>query len=164
MTASAIGSVTRPRDEPWLERRGTRSLGALTAAMIALLAAGLALALGGDLFVLSAIPAAALVGAILGPSVWPGHSVWGAVAAMAALTVVVADMFVLVGLLVGAHLASGAAANADLAATIVGLGYIGLIGLVIVGVPMLIVTTPCAIAWALIVRHLVSHGHGVSGA
>jgi hypothetical protein len=56
------------------------------------------------------------------------------------------------------HADSPAEADADPLTAVIGLGALWLIGLVIVGLPMLVVTTPCAVAWAGIVRLLVRRG------
>ena len=71
---------------------------------------------------------------------------------MTILTIAVADgLFIL-----------GAASNPG-GATAEGIwGYIALwaIALVLVGIPMLIVTVPCALLWAFIVRRLARDGMG----
>jgi hypothetical protein len=83
---------------------------------------------------------------------------------MASATVVVAEALLLGGWLVGIALVPDAYAGTDPASLIAGGVFIGMVGLVIVGGPMLLVTTSCAIAWAWIVRGLVRRGHGTAGA
>lgn len=147
------------------ERRATRATGAAVGAAVALVATLAAEILGvrapivNDQVPLLAtgIPAAAVIGAIVAPSVGERSGAGWAGFVMATMTIPLADAIFVVGVLVTAMLA--APLLTDPLTAVVGLGALWLIGLVIVGLPMLVVTIPCSIAWTLIVRAVVRRGH-----
>ena len=159
MTASTI-RTTHGTDAESIGRRATRTASAAVAAAIALLVTFVATSYGADPFVGLGIPSAAAVGAWLGPSVRDRGGLGGPVIAMAIVTILLAEALLLVGWLFQSASITSSGDAGDLIGTIVVLGWAGVIGLVIIGGPMLLLTTPCAIAWALILRQLVRHGHG----
>jgi len=142
-----------PEALPALARRPTRGQGSAIAAVIAFAVTLVPAAFNGPaLFFATGIPAAAVVGALAAPSMTDRAGTISATLVMATITIALADAFVVVGLAAGAI--ASTTGTIDLPAGIVGMGGLWLIGLVVVGVPMLILTTPCAIAWAWIVRRL----------
>lgn len=153
---------------PVAERRASRLTGAAVAAGIALIATivGVVLdargpfLLGQVPFLAVGIPAAALVGASVAPSIGERTGAVQAGFVMAILTIAVADALIVMGVL-AASIVTAPLATDPLTA-VIGLGALWLIGLVIVGLPMLVVTTPCAVAWACIVRLLVRRGRASS--
>jgi hypothetical protein len=130
----------------------TRPVGAGVACAIAVVAAFLGFAISQSAFLGVGVPAAAIAGWFLGPSIHTGGGLVGPAFGMAILTIAVADGLVIVG---AAGNSGGAAADAIW-------GYVGLwsIGIVLVGIPMLILTVPCALVWAFIVRRLAREGIG----
>ena len=149
---------------PGSERRGSRLLGGGTAAVIAIAANVIAFTVdapgpfpqSGLPYLALGIPAAALVGAWLGPTVGELTGARSAAFLMAVATIPVADAFVVLAVLFATFFATPT--TVDPAGPIVALGAIWLIGLVLVGLPMLVVTAPCAIVWALLVRATVRRG------
>ena len=131
----------------------TRPGGAGVATAIAVVAAFLGFAISQSGFLGVGVPAAAIAGWFLGPSVRTGSGVVGPALGMAILTIAVADGLFIVG---------AAGNSGGVAADGIG-GYVALwsIGVVLVGIPMLIVTVPCALLWAFIVRKLVRDGMGI---
>lgn len=160
MTTTTIRSASLHRtDEALPNRRGTRSLGAVVAIAIAAVPAILGLVLGRSPFLAAGVPAAAIVGALLGPSVRAREPIAALAFAMASITIAVADVVVVLWLLIEASLTPP---GTSLGSATFGIGYVGVLGLFIVGIPMLVVTTPCAIVWGHAVRRLVENGHGIA--
>jgi hypothetical protein len=79
---------------------------------------------------------------------------------MALATIPIADVFVVVGVLVATFFTTPT--TLDPIGLIAALAAVWLIGLVLIGLPMLVVTAPCAIVWALVVRALVSRRPGMA--
>jgi hypothetical protein len=130
----------------------SRPVGAGVACAIAVVAALLGFAISQSGFLGVGVPAAAIAGWVLGPGIRARGGLVGPAFGMTILTIAVADgLFIL-----------GAAGNPG-GATAEGIwGYVALwaIGLVIIGIPMLILTVPCALIWAYIVRRLAREGMG----
>jgi hypothetical protein len=126
--------------------------GATVGVSIAIVAAAAALALGSP-FIAAGIPAAALAGWIVGPQIRPGDGFVGASIAMTALTTALADA-VIVGVLVAAMFMSGSPTHTSIPAALGGSLVLWGLGLVFVGIPMLLVTVPCGLIWAGVVRRL----------
>jgi len=151
-----------------VDRRATGPVGAVVAGGVAVLVtvAGILIDISPPVGVVDfpflgiGIPAAALIGALVGPSIRARGGVGSAVLAMATLTIAVADAFLVLGIWIAA-LFSGSSGS-DFLAAIAGAVALWLIGLIVVGVPMLLVTTPCAFVWAWILRELTRRGHGVT--
>jgi len=98
-------------------------------------------------FLLLGIPAATVAGWFLGPRVAADGGVAGMAIAMAVVTIATADAMLVTSLgvtSVGAGLAQGLA-TAMLAWAL---------GMVFVGIPMLAITLPCGLVWAVLVRML----------
>jgi len=134
----------------------SRPVGAGVATAIAVVAAFLGFAISQSGFLGVGVPAAAIAGWFLGPSIRTGRGVVGPALGMAILTIAIADGLFIVG---AAGNSVGAGADA------IG-GFVALwsIGVVLVGIPMLILTVPCALLWAFIVRKLVRDGMGIPSA
>ncbi|HTG42194.1 MAG TPA: hypothetical protein VK697_11345 [Methylomirabilota bacterium] len=134
----------------------SRPVGAAVACAIAVVAAFLGFAISQSGFLGVGVPAAAIAGWFLGPSIRTGGGLFGPAFGMAIVTIAIADGLFIVG----------AAGNSGGAASEAIWGYLGLwaIGLLIVGIPMLILTVPCALVWAFIVRKLARDGMGISSA
>ena len=147
-----------PTAEPG--RRGTRRLGAGLGVVIALVPAIAGGIPTSSLFFALGIPAAGIVGGLLGPSVRERSGLGGTALSMAVLTIVVADLLLLGGALIQVVISPTSLGTTSVATAIFGLAYIGMIGLVIVGVPMLVVTIPCAFIWTFVLRRLVQRGDG----
>jgi hypothetical protein len=101
------------------------------------------------------IPAATVAGWFLGPKVPLGGAVAGVAVGMAILTTGIADALVVVPSVVASSASSSVGGIDPLGAVAGGLAFWG-IGLVFVGIPMLIVTVPCGLVWAVLVRRLAS--------
>ncbi|MGH2476176.1 MAG: hypothetical protein ACRDIL_13025 [Candidatus Limnocylindrales bacterium] len=126
-------------------RPAGRLLGGTTAAAIAVVPS-LIFHAGEWYFVWLGVPIAALLGAWLAPSIRPSRPFpVGTVTGMSILTVVL-----------GAEATGVAAAlpAVDLERIVMGLVF-GTYGLVILGLPALVVTVPCAFAWAWLTRWLL---------
>jgi hypothetical protein len=133
---------------------GTRPVGAAVASAIAIVAAFVTYAIGHSDFLGLGVPAAAIAGWLLGPSVWRGGGLAGPTLGMGMLTVAIADaLFVLGATATPSEAAAGAIGR-----------YVALwvVGLVLVGIPMLIVTVPCGLLWVFIMRKLARDGIGRS--
>jgi hypothetical protein len=103
-------------------------------------------------FLLLGIPAATVAGWFLGPAVRPDGGMADPAIGMAVMTIAIADALV-VAVSAVASLASSFGGIDPLTAVARGLALWG-IGLVIVGIPMLVITVPCGLAWAALVRVL----------
>jgi hypothetical protein len=143
--------------------RASRILGAGVAAVIAVAAALIAAGLnGGWLFALG-IPAATVSGWALGPSVrnvaWP----LGATMGMAALTVALADAIAVATIISsgGGYATDGVDPISATAFIPVASAVIWLFGFIVVGLPALAITIPCAAIWSLVVRSLIRRAVGV---
>ena len=151
MTSTIISAdVTdhvRAEDVPIMA--GSRPLGAAVAAGIAVIAAFLGYAIGQTEFLGLGIPAAAISGWLLSPGIRSQGSIAGPAVGMAIISIAIADALLVLGSV------SSSAAGSE---AIVGAFALWAIGLVVVGIPMLIATAPCAIAWAVIVRKLTRDG------
>jgi len=129
---------------------GSRPLGAAVAAGIAVIAAFLGFAIGNTEVLGLGIPAAAISGWLLSPSIRSQGGIAGPAVAMA-VSSIAADAWLVLG---------SVSSSASGSEAIVGAFGLWAIGLLIVGIPMLIVTAPCGIAWAVIVRRLARDGVG----
>jgi hypothetical protein len=141
--------------------RPTRSLGGAVAGLVAAVPALLGFLANGDLFMAAGIPAAMVVGIVVAPEIRSNRSVGVAVFVMATAVIAIADAVVLFSLWAWSALISPGGGSIDPASWLVGFAFLWLIGLFF-GAAMLVITTPCAIAWALIVRQLVRRGHGIA--
>jgi hypothetical protein len=128
------------------------------AAAVAAVPAGAGL-FGGTPFLVIGIPAAAIAGALLGPSIRSGSANVGATAVMATLSVVVGDAIVVGWMILEASAGDSGLGLGD-GSALAGIVYIGILGLAAVGIPMLLITIPCAIVWAIAVGRLVAPGPG----
>jgi hypothetical protein len=99
------------------------------------------------------IPAATVAGWFLGPKVPLGGGVAGVAIGMAVLTTAIADALVVVPTVVASAASSSVGGIDPLGAVAGGLAFWGL-GLVFVGIPILIITVPCGLVWAVLVRRL----------
>jgi hypothetical protein len=153
-------TTTTIRGEP-SGHPATRALGGSVAAFVAAVPAALGFASNGDLFLAAGIPAAMVVGIAVAPQIRSDRPVGHAVFLMATAVIAIVDAVVLIGLWVWSALISPGAGSIDPGSWLIGFGMLWLIGLFF-GAAMLVITTPCAIAWALIVRQLVRRGHGVA--
>ena len=121
-------------------RRGSRLFGALVAMVIAASVAIVTSPLF-ESFLSIGIPGATLLGWLLGPSVRTDESIDGPVMTMAILTIPLALVV---------FIATSASATSSVTSVL----FVALYGLLYIGIPMLFVTVPCAIAWAKVVRRL----------
>ena len=103
-------------------------------------------------FLLLGIPAATVAGGFLGPKVPPSGGVAGVAVGMALLTTAIADALVVIASAVSSS-ASSFGPTEPWSAVVGGLA-LWVIGLVVVGIPMLIITAPCGLVWAVLVRAL----------
>jgi hypothetical protein len=145
LTQTTIRPANRDRryaDPPG--RRGSRPWSALIALASAAFVAIIASPLFGSFFAIG-IPAATVLGALLGPSVRANQSVDGPVIAMATLSIPLAEIVFIL---------STPSATTRVESVLFVVTY----GLMYVGIPMLIVTVPCAIGWAMAVRGLSRRG------
>lgn len=94
-----------------------------------------------------------MAGWILGPTVKPANGIGGISVAMAVVTVAIADALVILALGVGS-LTSSSTGGLDPLAAIAGAVILWGIGFVVVGIPMLFITVPCGLVWAVVVRML----------
>jgi hypothetical protein len=134
----------------------SRPVGAGIACAIAVAAAFLGFAISQSGFLGVGVYAAAIAGWFLGPSIRTRGGLAGPAFGMAILTIAMADGLFVLG---AADNSGGAAADA------IG-GYLALwaVGIVLVGIPMLILTLPCALLWAFIVRKVTHEGMGIRSA
>ena len=149
-TMTLATAVELPRDDATAPV--SRWPGAAAGFSIAFVAGMIGLGFGAP-FLLLGIPAATAAGWFFGPMVRPGGGVADAAFCMAVLTTAIADALVVVV----SALASTAATSfggIDPLATVLGALALWGIGLVIVGIPMLAITLPCGLAWAMVVRML----------
>ena len=130
---------------------GSRPLGAAVAAGIAVIAAFLGFAIGNTEFLGLGIPAAAISAWLLSPSIRSQGGIAGPAVGMAVSSIAIADAWLVLG---------SVSSSASGSEAIVGAFGLWAIGLLVVGIPMLIVTAPCGIAWAVIVRRLARDGVG----
>ena len=142
--ARRFGAMPASRVVPWaLEDDGPsvgrRVPGALLGGAIALVPAAGALLLLDNTFLLLGVPAAFVAGAALAPAV-RANAMAEAVLAMAALTTALAEV---ITFLVRPH-ELPAPADVEIFA----------LGLIFVGVPMSVLTVPCALVWAVLVRRV----------
>jgi hypothetical protein len=161
MTMATIRSAVDARTREKLPaRRGTRWLGAVVAIAIAAVPATAGLFLAGNPFLVLGLPAAAVAGVVLGPSIRAREPVAGVVVAMATLSIGVGY-----GIVVGSMIVDAAAGSSGLGfgpgSVWTGIAYVAMLGLMIVGVPMLLVTVPCAMVWGFVVRRLIEGGRGI---
>jgi hypothetical protein len=128
----------------------------LTGASVAIGIAGIAGLVGTGLgapFLLLGIPAAMAAGWVLAPRVGPSTDLAGLGAAMGGLTVVLADTMLMVGA-AAASLDSNGDMPRDLVAGVIGMTFFWMVGLLVVGLPVLILTIPCGVLWVFLVRRL----------
>jgi hypothetical protein len=104
-------------------------------------------------FLLLGIPAATAAGWFFGPMVRPTGGVADLGIGMAVVTIAIADALVVAVSSVGSLASSSFGGIDPLSAVARGLALWG-IGLVIVGIPMLTITVPCGLVWAVLVRML----------
>jgi hypothetical protein len=134
---------------------GSRSSGALVAASISAAVALVGLAFEVP-FLAIGIPAATVAGWLLGPSVRAGAGNIGAAVAMGVTTVALADAFVVLGSAAASLFVNDASGGNAILDAIAGSMIIWIIGFVIVGLPMLLITAPCGLVWAAVVRSLAA--------
>lgn len=142
--------VELPRDDAGAP--ASRRPGATVAFSIAVVAGLIGLGFEAPLLLLG-IPAATVAGWILGPTVKPANGIGGISVAMAVVTVAIADALVILALGVGS-LTSSSTGGLDPLAAIAGAVILWGIGFVVVGIPMLFITVPCGLVWAVVVRML----------
>ena len=154
MTSTIISAAVRvqPGSGVGPMMTGSRSVGAAVAFGIAAAAALVAFWLTGFERLAVGVPAAAMSGCLLGPRIGGRGSVIGSSFVMATLTIGIADAVVLIWLAGGS--------TSGVVETITGVVGLWLAGLVFVGIPMLVVALPCAVAWAIVVRKLAREGIG----
>jgi hypothetical protein len=104
-------------------------------------------------FFLIGIPAATVAGWFLGPKIPPSGGLGGVAIGMALLTTAIADALVVVPAVVASSANSSVGGIDPLGAVAGGLAFWA-IGLVIIGIPMLAITAPCGLLWAVLVRRL----------
>jgi hypothetical protein len=104
-------------------------------------------------FLLLGLPSATVAGWLFGPKVRAGGGVADAAICMAVLTTAIADALVVVPSAIASS-ASSSFGGIDPLATVAGAFAFWGIGLLIVGIPMLFITVPCGLAWAVLVRML----------
>jgi hypothetical protein len=138
------------RDEAGSPAR--RWTGAAVAFSIAFVAGLIGLGFRAPLLLLG-IPAATVAGWFLGPTVNAASGIGGLSVAMAVVTVGIADALVVLGGAVGS-LTSSSTSGLDPLTAIAGAVFLWVVGLVVVGIPMLVITVPCGLAWAVVVRML----------
>jgi hypothetical protein len=154
MTATTIRAATIASEPaPIAERSASRRLGGLVAVAIAAPIGIGVLAFADTTFFLAGTPAAGIAGVWLGPKIRSRSSIAVTAVSMALLTIVLAEIVVCAWAITAPGL--DRLATADAGSLMVGTIYLAMIGLVIVGIPMLMVTVPCGLAWAWIVRRLV---------
>jgi hypothetical protein len=137
------------------EARATRSMGAAAGALVAGAAALLALAMDAPLLALG-LPAATVAGFWLGPQVRSSGAIAAPAVAMGALTVLLADALLVAGAGGLSLLETGRVVDTSLANAIGGGLFLFLIGLIVVGSPMLAITIPCGLIWAAVVRRFAA--------
>jgi hypothetical protein len=130
---------------------GSAPVGAVVAAAIAVVPAIAGFAIAHTWFFALGIPSAAISGWLIGPAIRSEGGIFGPTMGMALLPIAIADAFFL--LRPDMTTATGADAIAPLLVA-------SILGLIIIGFPMVIVTIPCAVAWALVVRKLARRGFG----
>jgi len=148
-TMTWTAAVELPRDDAVTPLGGWPGAG--VAFSIALVAALIGLGFEAP-FLLLGIPAATTAGWFFGPKVRPGGGVADAAICMAILTTAIADALVVVPSAL-ASLWSSFGGIDPLTAVAGGVALWG-IGLAIVGIPMLFITVPCGLVWAVLVRML----------
>jgi len=82
----------------------------------------------------------------------------GIAVAMAATTVALTDALVVSGSAISAVVGADRFGGPSLAEALAGSVFIWGIGLIVVGIPMLLVTVPCGLVWARFVRRLAATG------
>jgi hypothetical protein len=140
--------MTGSRVVPWVLEDDGRSVGrplpgAVVGGLIALVPATAALVAFDSLFLALGVPAAFAAGALVAPAVRT-NAIAEAVLAMAALTTLLGEATMVV------------AQPSDLPTP--GSIETFALGLIFVGVPLAVVTVPCALAWALILQRIGSRG------
>jgi hypothetical protein len=151
---SASDRDTTASDGPAM-MTANRPVGAAVGSAIAIVAAFLAYGIGQTDFLGVGIPAAALSGWLLGPTIQSRGGVVGPGIGMATLTIAIADALFILGSL---------ADPASSVQTFSRAFELWLVGLVFVGIPMLVVTVPCGVVWVLAVRKLASDGFHIGAA
>jgi hypothetical protein len=152
MASMTLSTTLDPPAPQGVVAPASRWLGAGVAFSIAFVA-GL-IGLGFDApYLLLGVPAATIAGALLGP----GIDAWGGIGrmsvAMALETTAIADALVVM-VAGAASLARSPGGGVDPLTSVAGAVAFWGIGLFVVGIPMLIVTVPCGLAWAVLVRML----------
>lgn len=134
-----------------LDARPSRGLGAGVGAVVAG-AVALVAALLGAPFLALGIPAATVSGWWLGPGIRPTEGIAGAALKMATSTVILADAMLMAGWAVGSLARMDPLGGTSITNMIAGSVFLFVAGLFIVGIPMLLVTIPCGLVWAALVR------------
>jgi hypothetical protein len=135
-------SVGEQRTVDPVVRRGSRLPGAVVALAIAASVAIVTWPVFGSFFAFG-IPAATMLGWWLGPAVRSDEPIDGPVIVMALLSIPLAEAIWIV-------------ATPSATTSVTAVLFVGIYGLMYIGIPMLFVTVPCAIAWAKVVRRLAS--------
>lgn len=134
-----------------LDGRPSRGLGAGVGVVVAG-AAALVAALLGAPFLALGIPAATVSGWWLGPGIRPTETIAGSALKMAAATVILADAMLMAGSAVVNLVHMDPFGGTSITNLISGSVFMFVAGLFIVGIPMLLVTIPCGLVWAALVR------------
>ena len=129
---------------------GSRRSGAAVAATIAVVAALIALRAGTP-FLLLGVPAATIAGWLLGAKVRPAGGVANMSLAIALVTTAIADALYLIPFVMSST-------RVDLLGSMASLMFWSVVGLVVFGIPMLFVTVPCGLVWAVLVQRLAHDG------
>jgi hypothetical protein len=145
------GVATRTNEAVATGAPASRATGAIVGAAIAVAAALVAAPLGSPFLALG-IPAATASGWLLGPRIRPAESIVDPALRMAAVTVVVADAFLMLASMVLSIVRVDPYGGTTIVDAIGGSLFLFTVGLVIVGIPMLLITVPCGLAWAGLVR------------
>jgi hypothetical protein len=108
------------------------------------------------------IPAATIAGWRLGPRIRPTGDLISMTVAMSFATVAIADTLVVIPLGIGSSMSASAAGSIDPFRGIAASLFLWFFGFILVGVPMMIVTVPCGLLWAALVRKLARSGTTVA--
>ena len=109
-------------------------------------------------FLLVGIPAATIAGWRLGRRIRPTGGLIEVALAMAVATVAIADALVVIPLGIGSSMAAGEAGSFDVFRGLAASLFLWFFGFILVGVPMMVVTFPCGLLWAALVRKLAGAG------
>jgi hypothetical protein len=100
------------------------------------------------------IPAATIAGWWLGPRISPTSDLIVITVAMALATVAIADTLVVIPLGIGSATTASLVGSIDPFRGIAASLFLWFFGFILVGVPIMVVTVPCGLLWAALVRKL----------